>query len=57
MQLPSHLMLEIHSSIGLFSKGFHMGMGRIFSGGAYGPVEGSRAAKPGPEASLDSLLA
>ena len=41
----------------LVSKGFQKGMGRISSGGASGPVEGSGAAKPGVEASLDSLLA
>ena len=41
MQLPSHLIFAIHSSIGLSSKGHNMGMGRIFSGGASGPVEGS----------------
>ena len=34
-----------------------MGMGRISSGGASGPVEGSGAAKPRAEASLDTWLA
>ena len=34
----------------------HMGMGRISFGGASGPMEGSGAAKPGAEASLDSWL-
>ena len=47
MQLPSHLKFAIHSSIGLSSKGGHMGMGKISSGGASGPVEGSGSAKPG----------
>ena len=47
MQLPSHLMFAIHSSIDLSSKGCHMGMRRISSGGASGPVEESGAAKPG----------
>ena len=40
MQLPSHVMFAIQSSIGLTSKGHHMGMGRISSGGASGPVHG-----------------
>ena len=53
MQLPSHLLF----AIGLSSKGCHRGMGRISSGGASAPVEGSGAAKPGVEASLDSWLA
>ena len=57
MQLPSHLQFAIHSLIGLSSKGCYMGMGRISSGGASGPVEGSGAAKPGAEAFLDSWLA
>ena len=41
MQLPSHVMFAIHSTIGLSSKGHHMSMGRIVSGGASGTVEGS----------------
>ena len=57
MQLPSYLMFAKHSSIGLSSKGHHMGMGRISSGGACATVEESGAAKPGAEASLDSWLA
>ena len=56
IQLPSHLLLAIHSSIGLSSKGHHMGMGKISSGRASGPVEESGAAKPGAEAFIDSLL-
>ena len=54
MQLPSHLMFAIHSSIGLSLKGHHMGIGRISSVGVSGPVEGSGAAKPWAEGSLDS---
>ena len=57
MQLPSHLMFAIHSSIGLSLKGHRMGIGRISSVGVSGPVEGSGAAKPGPEAFLDLWLA
>ena len=57
MQLPSHLMFAIHSSIGLSSKGCHMGMERISSGGASGPLEGSGAAKHEVEASLGPWLA
>ena len=56
MQLPSHLMFAIHSSIGLSLKGHHMGIGRISSVGVSGPVEGSGAAKPWAEGSLDSWL-
>ena len=47
MQLPSHMMCSIHSSIGVSLKGQPMGIGRISSGGVSGPVEGSGAAKPG----------
>ena len=57
MHLPSHLMFAIHSSIGFSLKGHHMGIGRISSVGVSGPVEGSGAAKPGPEAFLDLWLA
>ena len=57
MQFPSNLMFAIHPSIGLASKGRHMGMGNISSGGASGPVEGSEEEKPWAEASLDSWLA
>ena len=57
MQLPYDLKFAIHSSIGLSSKDCHMGMGRLSSEGASGPVEGSGAAKPGVKASLDSWLA
>ena len=57
MQLPSHLMFAIHSSIGLSLKGHNMGIGRISFVGVSGPVEGSGAAKPGPEAFLDLWLA
>ena len=41
MQLPSHLIFAIHSSIGLSTKGHNMGMGKISSGGASEPMEGS----------------
>ena len=34
----------------------YFGMGRISYGGSSGPVEGSGAAKPGPEAFLDLWL-
>ena len=47
MQLTSHLMFAIHSSIGLSSKGGHIDMGIISSEGASAPVEGSGAPKPG----------
>ena len=57
MQFPSNLMFAIHPSIGLTSKGCHMGMGKISSGGASGPVQGSEAEKPWAEAFLDSWLA
>ena len=50
MQLPSHLMFEIFSSVGLSLKGHYMGIGRISSVGVSGPVEGSGAAKPRVEA-------
>ena len=52
MQLPLHLMFAIPSSIGLTSKGRHMGMGIISYGGAPWPVEGSGEAKPGAESSF-----
>ena len=57
MQLPIHIMLVIHSSIGLSSNGCHIGKGRISSGGVSWPVERSGAAKPGAKAFLESLLA
>ena len=47
MQLPSHLMFVIQSSIGLSLKGHPMGIGRISSEGVSGPMEGSGGAKPG----------
>ena len=47
MQLPPHLTFAIHSLIDLISKGCHMGMGRISSGEASGPVERSRAVNLG----------
>ena len=56
MQLPSHLMFAIHSSIGLSLKGQPMGIGRISSGGVSGPVKGLGAAKPGVETFLDLWL-
>jgi hypothetical protein len=49
-------MFAIHSSICLSLKGYPMGIGRIYSGGVSGPVEGSGVAKPGAEAFLDFWL-